>query len=247
MYLICIYIYIYINIVDNASHHRPSHAHCYILLPQYLLNSSLGISSPQHQLWSFCPPRTKSTMSWRIGSTCSNVDTNIRRPQLIHWRPTCSIEQTKTNIQRSFKYPQHGSPCFPADDPDVLSPADDCCSWPQISRVSGQFQFLSPTGVLFCQSVQVLSFSHFLPRVENNPEKRYLTYPNLVPASSDLKCDQQLGYFSDFSRSRRWIFASKPGIEITFIDYRYYFVTYLIKYISLLIINKSTVLSCLIF
>lgn len=27
---------------------------------------------------------------------------------------------------------------------------------------------------------EVLSFSHFLPRVENNPEKRYLTYPNLA-------------------------------------------------------------------
>ncbi|CAK9095252.1 unnamed protein product [Durusdinium trenchii] len=27
---------------------------------------------------------------------------------------------------------------------------------------------------------EVLSFSHFLPRVENNPEKRYLTHPNLA-------------------------------------------------------------------
>ncbi|CAL1128371.1 unnamed protein product [Cladocopium goreaui] len=27
---------------------------------------------------------------------------------------------------------------------------------------------------------EVLSFSHFLPKVENNPEKRYLTYPNLA-------------------------------------------------------------------
>ena len=31
----------------------------------------------------------------------------------------------------------------------------------------------------------MLSFSHFLPRVENNPEKRYLTYPNLANASTN--------------------------------------------------------------
>eukprot|EP00435_Cladocopium_sp_Y103_P045191 s1445_g12.t3 len=48
---------------------------------------------------------------------------------------------------------------------------------------------------------EVLSFSHFLPRVENNPEKRYLTYPNLAK-----------GIGSDYLRKR--VEDLRPDIHV---------------------------------
>ena len=76
-----------------------------------LIQETLGFS---------CPPRTKSTMSWLIGSTCSNADTNTRRPWHwytdVIWRPIRSIEAKHTQkptMRRSSKYPQHDCHCFP--------------------------------------------------------------------------------------------------------------------------------------
>jgi len=48
---------------------------------------------------------------------------------------------------------------------------------------------------------EVLSFSHFLPRVEANPEKRYLSYPNLAK-----------GIGSNYLRAR--VEALKPDVHV---------------------------------
>ena len=165
-------------------YHLPIDSHSLVI-------AFFGISSPQFQLWyeSAKDKVNDELVDW--------IDLLQRRHEyqeamaLIHWRHLTSHSFNWSKTHRSQQCaevsttPNMIAIVFQKWCVFRISPADDCSCLPNINGLRQPFMHPLPP-VLFPHSVlvQVLSFSHFLPRVENNPEKRYLTYPNLVPSSS---------------------------------------------------------------